>query len=82
MKFLEEIERLKRLDQLIRLKATGTPAQLASRLGVSERTIFNQIELLRSMDAPIGFCKTRESYYYEYEVRVEFGVVGGVVGKK
>ena len=75
MKFLEEIERLKRLDRLIRLKATGTPTQLASRLAVSERTVFNEIDILRSLGAPVEFCKTRRSYYYEHEVTIEFGLI-------
>lgn len=75
MKFIEEIERLKRLDQLIRLKATGNPAQLASRLNVSERTIYNQIETLRVLGAPIEFNRNCNSYCYEYEVEVKLGVV-------
>ena len=75
MKFLEEIERLKRLDQLIRLKATGTPAQLASRLHVSERTVYNEILTLRLLGAPVEFCKVRNSYFYSYEVEVRLCVV-------
>ena len=75
MKFLEEIDRLKRLDRLIRLKATGTPAQLATRLAISERTIFNEIDTLRAMGAPIVFCKIRQSYCYVYEIELLFGVV-------
>jgi predicted DNA-binding transcriptional regulator YafY len=74
MKFIEEIELLKRLDQLIRLKATGTPTQLASRLNVSERTIFNQIDTLRILGAPIKFCKKEKCYYYVYDVKLLFAV--------
>ncbi len=75
MKFLEEIERLKRLDQLIRLKATGTPAQLASRLHISERTVYKEIDTLRLLGAPVEFCKVRNSYCYSYEVEVRLCVV-------
>ena len=35
MSFIQTLERLKRIDALIRRKATGTPAQLAERLDVS-----------------------------------------------
>ena len=75
MKFLDEIERLKRLDCLIRLKATGTPVQLASRLNISERTVYNEIDTLRLLGAPIEFCKTHNSYCYAYPVKLQLGIV-------
>ena len=74
MKFLEEIERLKRLDRLIRMKTTGTPAQLASRLHVSERTVYNEIDTLRLLGAPINFSKVYNSYCYAYPVKLQLGV--------
>ena len=74
MKFLEEIERLKRLDRLIRMKATGTPVQLASRLNISERTVYNEIDTLRLLGAPIEFCKARNSYCYAYPVKLQLGI--------
>lgn len=75
MTFLDEIERLKRLDCLIRLKATGTPTQLAARLNVSERTVYNQIDTLRSLGAPVAFLKERNSYCYAYPIKLQLGVV-------
>jgi predicted DNA-binding transcriptional regulator YafY len=59
--------RLEQLDSLIRRKGTGTPAALSKRLGVSKRTIFGYIDLLRSLGAPISYSKSRESYYYNAE---------------
>ena len=35
MNLLTQIRRLERLDQLIRMKATGTPKELAKRMQVS-----------------------------------------------
>lgn len=72
MKLFEEINLLERLDQLIRLKATGTPCQLAKRLEISEREIYRIIADLRSRDIKIAYCKQRRSYYYENETFLKF----------
>jgi DeoR/GlpR family transcriptional regulator of sugar metabolism len=34
---LKQAERIQRIHELIKRKATGTPKELASRLGISER---------------------------------------------
>lgn len=60
-------ERLTRIDHLIRIKGTGTPAQLAERLNLSERSIYDYISFLKSLGCPIRFDSYRESYYYEEE---------------
>ena len=70
MTFMEQIEALERLHELIKRKATGTPEQLAERFGVSLGTIHNFIKTLRSKDLPITYCRERQTYYYEYEVDV------------
>ncbi len=64
MTFLERLQTLDRLHNLIRLKATGSPQQLAKRLQVSKRTIFNLLEDLRIFGADIAYCKYAHSYYY------------------
>ena len=65
MKLFEQIRRLERLNHMIRRKATGTPKQLAERLGVSERTVYNLIDTLRQLGARIYYDNLRESYCYE-----------------
>jgi hypothetical protein len=65
MKFLDQIQQLERLDQLIRLKATGSPKELAEKLDVSEGTVYNLMKLMRYLGANIEFCSYRNSYYYE-----------------
>ncbi len=70
MTFMEQIEALERLHELIKRKATGTPEQLAEKFDVSLGTIHNFIKTLRSKDLPIAYCRERQTYYYEYEVEV------------
>lgn len=57
--------RLERLDNLIRIKATGPPKILSRKMGVSERTIYKYIEILESLGAPVAYSKIKESYVYE-----------------
>lgn len=70
MKLIEQLRLLERLDQLIRLKATGTPAQLASRIEVSERQLYRLIQSLKEMGFPIEYCKECQCYQYTEEVKL------------
>ena len=68
-------ERIARIDQLIRLKATGSPRALAERLEISESGIYRYIGYMRNLGAPIVFCKSRNSYIYEDMGRFQMGFV-------
>lgn len=72
MTVFEQLSLLKRLDLLIRRKATGTPMQLARRLGVSRASVFRYLNELKSVGAPIQYCKVRQSYFYEYHFELEW----------
>ena len=58
------IERINRMYRLIRTESTGSRAELAGRMRVSERTVSNYLEELRLMGADITFSKTRNTYYF------------------
>ena len=72
MKLFESLFLLERLDQLIRLKATGTPGELASRLGISKRQILRILRHLRAEGFPIEYDRARESYFYSKPVTLQF----------
>ncbi len=61
---VKQIALLDRVDQLIRMKATGRPNQLAKRLQVSEATVFRIIDTMKELNAPIYYDLTRQSYLY------------------
>lgn len=67
--------RLSQLDSLIRVKGTGSPRHLSEKLGVSERTVFDYIDILKSLGAPISFCRERGTYYYTQNGRFMFGFI-------
>jgi len=65
MKHLVDLEKLDRLDTLIRRKATGCPDVLAQRLGISRSSLFEIISFLREvMKAPIRYNHCIPSYEY------------------
>jgi hypothetical protein len=75
MKIFEDINLLEQLDQLIRLKATGTPLSLGERLGLSKRQIYRYIAGMKeAMGLKIGYSKKRGSYYYKQETFLKFKV--------
>ena len=75
MSFLRYFQRLERLHTLIRRKGTGTPRELAQKLDLSERQLYECLAEMREMGAPIAFCATRKTYYYSREVNLNFGFV-------
>lgn len=58
------IRRIDRIDQLIRLQATGSPKELADKLGISKRTVYEYIEEMKLLGAPIKYDKYVRSYVY------------------
>jgi Predicted transcriptional regulator len=81
MKFIEKVNQLQRVDRLIRMKATGTPEQLACRLEISKRTVFELIAFMKSLNAPIYYCHARLSYCYEYPVKFKCDIGFGEEGE-
>jgi len=73
MNIIEKLELIERVDALTQRKATGTPKDLSNRLSVSTRNVFYIINTMKELGAPISFCKFRNSYFYEEEVKFTFG---------
>jgi predicted DNA-binding transcriptional regulator YafY len=73
MKWLKSLELVERMDQLIRMKATGTSRELAGKLGISKSTVYAYMALMKDLGAPLYYCKKTRSFCYSYEVRFIFG---------
>ena len=65
----EIFQRLSRIDHLIRIKGTGTPSELAGKIGISERSTYEYIRLMKEFGAPVLYSRQRKSYYYKEEGR-------------
>jgi predicted DNA-binding transcriptional regulator YafY len=59
------INRLKSLDYFIKSQTTGNARELAEKLEITERSVYNYLNLMKSMGAPIVFSSYRQSYVYE-----------------
>lgn len=68
--YVEETALLKRICQLIQMKATGTPKDLANRLEISERNLYYLIRFLKDQGFPIKYNKVKQRYEFEKNVRI------------
>ena len=73
MNLLKQINRIEQIDQLIRLKATGTPQELAKRLSISRSTLYNILDFMKSQGVEIYYSPTNQSFCYEKKVHFYFG---------
>lgn len=64
MSLLKYIDRLKRMDDLIRRKATGCAHEFAEKLDISRSQLLQDLKELRELGAPIEFCPINKSYLY------------------
>jgi transcriptional antiterminator len=73
MSLITQIRRIERVDQLIRLKATGTATELAKRIGTSKRTVYNIIEFMENEGADIYYNSEKKSFCYKKDLYFYFG---------
>jgi predicted DNA-binding transcriptional regulator YafY len=66
------LNRLETLDYLISIKSTGSPEQLANKLRISRRSVYEYINLLKQLDAPIAFSRDRNTFYYTEDGNFKF----------
>lgn len=64
MSILKYIDRLKRMDNLIRRKATGTPDEFAEKLQLSKSMLMIDLADMKALGAPIQYDSTLKSYVY------------------
>jgi len=84
MRFFKKIQLIERIDQLIKLKATGSARELASRINLSKSTVYEILELMKMMGAEIEYDSERRSYFYSREKTLSIGFIemGKVKGGK
>ncbi|MBP2831189.1 hypothetical protein J8281_03230 [Aquimarina sp. U1-2] len=73
MNVTKQIDLIRRVDQLVRLQATGTPDELACKLEISKSKLYRIINMMKDFNAPIEYNPTLETFLYKKEVRFSFG---------
>lgn len=76
MKNIKTLERLQQIHQRIKHENTATPKELAGYMNISERLLYNLIEELKDISAPINYSRRRKTYYYnnDFELQVSISV--------
>ena len=64
---LKQIQRMRQIHRLIKAESTGTPAELARRLHISTRQLYNMLDYMKDIGAGIKYSRSRQTYYYENE---------------
>lgn len=70
MKTLKQLERLRKVHKFIQQENTGTPNEFAANLGISRRQLYNIIEYLKEIDAPVLFSRKANTFYYKYDFKL------------
>jgi len=65
MNIIHQLERIKKINRLIKSANTGSPKEFANELGISESHLYRYIDELQEMGIPIHYSRTRKTYYYE-----------------
>ena len=76
MSLLRNVERVQQIHRMIKFKRTGTPEEFAGKLGLSVSTMYGIIKELKTLGAPIGYCRFRRSFLYTQPVEFTIGFVG------
>jgi len=64
---------IKKIHSRISTASTGKPKELAYKLNVSERTIYNYIHFMRSeLKAPIIYNRIKNTYLYYTNCNINF----------
>jgi hypothetical protein len=64
-----------RIDNLIMNEMTGSPKQLASKLAITERSVYNYLAFMkRELNAPIVYNNQRLSYVYNDDWNFKFKI--------
>lgn len=76
MNFIKQIERLQLLNKLIQEQNTGTPEELANRLKVSRRQLYNYLESLKDIGIEICYSRRYTSFYSENrkKLKIDFSL--------
>ena len=64
MAYKDYRRRIERLQEYIKRECTGDVEELSDKLGVSRRTLFYYMEILRDTGLVIKFDRYRNTYYY------------------
>lgn len=70
MNILQNFNRVEKLHKLIQQKKTGSPKELAQRLGISRSGLYILIDELATLNMPVAYSRKYETFYYYKELEL------------
>ena len=64
MKLVDHLERIKKMNRIIRSGQTGTPSEFAGILGISQSHLFRCLNSLEQYGMDIRYSRTLKTYFY------------------
>jgi hypothetical protein len=74
MNFIRQIERLQRLNHLIKNECTGTPDELAERLSLKKSQLYEILDVLKIYGAPVKYSRKLRTFYFENSWSLEINL--------
>lgn len=71
MKTIQQLERLRKIHQYIKVCNTGSPSEFATKLGISESQLYNVLDDLKIKGFPISYSRKLKSYIYNESCELE-----------
>ncbi|MDD3721158.1 MAG: hypothetical protein PHW92_01540 [Lutibacter sp.] len=65
MKLLKGLERLEKINHLIKKECTGSPEDFAQNLGISRGHLYRLINVLNDYGSSIAYSRKLNSFYYQ-----------------
>jgi hypothetical protein len=64
MDVIATINRIKKVNALVREKRTGSPEEFATYLGISKRQLYNIFDFFKTYGAKIKYSRSLNTFYY------------------
>ena len=73
MSLLKFIDRLRRIDDLVKRESTGSADEFAAKVGISRSMLMENLREMRELGAEIEYCQRKKSYQYISEFDLIIG---------
>jgi predicted DNA-binding transcriptional regulator YafY len=70
----KQLNRLQQIDQLIRQRRTGNADELAQKLQLSRRQVYNLLEELKDIGLEIDYCREARTFIYQKQYKVNLNL--------
>lgn len=71
MNFITQMERIKQIHYLIRSEQTQSLDVFARRLKISSKQLYNELETIENLDAPLKCRNKEEVFFYDDPLYLE-----------